>query len=668
MNPLLKLLPFTRGVRAVMLFTLLLSLVSQGVQVLVPFLAGQMVKQTIELHRVAELPRLTLWIMGLFALRGALNWLEIYLGSRTGQAVACRLRETVYTHLLQLRFSFFDRTRTGQLLSRLTSDLEPVNGFVRWGLRLAFRNVALLIFSLVMALRIDPTLAVIGLGSMPFIALTAWAVGNRIRPAFERSREQLGVVTSRLQDNLQGIRVVKTYVQEEREIERFTSESDGLRDLSFQAARIDAIYYPLTGFWSGMAMLLALYAGGTRVIAGTLAFDEYVTFSLLVMQLIVPMRFLGYMISVGQRAAAACERIFAILEDRRDIEPLASLADGAGTPRRGPRGDRREQAAARGTPRERRRGEGRGPRLALRGDVTFEDVHFAYGQATPSSGVEPLLGERPEGETGRRGDGARRQKSRRFAPSPRRPLAPSGLARGARGDGAEVLRGIDLEVRAGEVVGIVGTTGSGKSTLMSLIPAFYHPTRGRVLVDGHDVTRLEPEGLRRQIGFVFQDPFLFPGTLRENLLLGRPDATEEEMIAAARDAAIHDFIQTLEKGYDTVIGERGLTLSGGQQQRMTIARTILTDPKILILDDYTSSVDTYTEYLIQTALARLMRGRTTFIITPRAAPLLEASRVVVMDEGRIVCQGPPEELARTPGNLFHQLLELQGSQQLAGAR
>jgi ATP-binding cassette subfamily B protein len=616
MNPLLKLLPFTRGVRGVMILTLLLSLVGQAVQVIVPFLAGQMVKQTVELHRITALPRLTLWIMALFALRGLLNWIEIYLGSMAGQAISCRLRMAVYTHLVQLRFSFFDRTRTGQLLSRLTSDLEPVNGFVRWGLRLAFRNIALLLFSLAMAIRIDPTLAVIGLGSMPFIALTAWAVGNRIRPAFERAREQLGVVTSRLQDNLQGIRVVKTYVQEDREIERFTVESDRLRDMSFEAARIDAIYYPLTGFWSGMAMLLALYAGGTRVIAGTLPFDQYVTFSLLVMQLIVPMRFLGYMISVGQRAAAACERIFAILEDQQDLEPLRSLRSGSGLWALGSglmvsrslrTVDSRRSRTTSPEPRA------QSPEPPLRGDVRFEGVHFGYGQT-------------------------------------------------------EVLHGIDLEVRAGEVVGIVGTTGSGKSTLMSLIPAFYHATRGRVLVDDHDVTRLDPEGLRRQIGFVFQDPFLFPGTLRENLLLGRPDATEEEMVQAARDAAIHDFIQTLEKGYETPIGERGLTLSGGQQQRMTIARTLLMNPKILILDDYTSSVDTYTEYLIQTALKRLMQGRTTFIITPRAAPLLSADRVVVMDEGRIVCEGPPEELARTPGNLFHQLLELQGSQQLAEVR
>lgn len=615
MNPLLKLLPFTRGVRGLLSFTILLSMVSQGLQVIVPYLAGQMVKQAVELHQVTELPRLTGWILALFAVRGALNWIEIYLGSKAGQAISCRLREVVYTHLLQLRFSFFDRTRTGQLLSRLTSDLDPVNGFVRWGLRLTLKNAALLVFSLAMAVRIDLSLAIIGLGCMPFIAITAWAVGNRIRPAFERSREQLGVVTSRLQDNLQGIRVVKTYVQEDREIERFATESDRLREMSFEAARTDAIYYPLTGFWSGMAMLLALYAGGTRVIAGTLAFDQYVTFSLLVMQLIVPMRFLGYMISVGQRAATACERIFAILEDRHDVEPLASLREAL--PALGSRlpaeqdGDTPSDGQA--PVRRRREPRAQSRELILRGDVSFEDVHFGYGEG-------------------------------------------------------EVLRGIDLEVRAGEIVGVVGTTGSGKSTLMSLIPAFYAPTRGRVLVDGQDVTRLDPEGLRRQIGFVFQDPFLFPGTLRENLLLGRPDASEAEMIAAARDAAIHDFIQTLEKGYETAIGERGLTLSGGQQQRMTIARTILTDPKILILDDYTSSVDTYTEYLIQTALARLMQGRTTFIITPRAAPLLLADRVVVMDDGRIVCHGPPEELARTPGNLFHQLLELQSEPQLAEVR
>jgi ABC-type multidrug transport system fused ATPase/permease subunit len=592
-------------VRWLFFLTLAISVLVQIATVAVPFLAGQMVRQAVELHRLEALPRLTLEILALFVIRGALNWAEIYFGSRAGQAVSLRLREAVYTHLLQLRFRFFDRTRTGQLLSRLTSDLEPINGFVRWGLRLALKNTSLFLLSLLMALRIDAPLAWISLGSLPLIALTAWAIGTRIRPAFERAREQLGVVTSRLQDNLQGIRVVKTYVQEDREIERFTRESDLLRGMSYEAARIDAIYYPLTGFWSGMALIIVLFAGGSQVITGRLTLDQYFTMSLLVMQLVVPMRFLGYMISVGQRAAAACDRVFAILEDRSDVEPLLSLriADCRLQITDGPA----SQSAI------------RDPQTAiyrscpdLRGDVRFEGVQFAY-------------------------------------------------------DGTEVLHGIDLDVRAGEVIGIVDTTGSGKSTLMSLIPAFYHARRGRVRVDGHDVTQLEPEGLRRQIGFVFQEPFLFPGTLRDNLLFGRPEATEEEMIAAARDAAIHDFIQTLEHGYDTVIGERGLTLSGGQQQRLTIARTILMNPSILILDDYTSSVDTYTEHLIQSALARLMRGRTTFIITPRAAPLMEADRVVVMDEGRIVCEGPPAELASRPDNLFYQLLELQSSQQLAGA-
>jgi ABC-type multidrug transport system fused ATPase/permease subunit len=618
MKSLLRLLPFARGVRGLLVLSLLISLLVQVATVAVPFLAGEMVRQAVELRRVTELPRLTFFILGLFALRGALNWAEIYLGSRAGQAVSLRLRETVYTHLLQLRFRFFDRTRTGQLLSRLTSDLEPINGFIRWGLRLALKNLGLLILSLVMAVQIDAVLAWISLGCLPLIAITAWAIGARIRPAFERAREQLGVVTSRLQDNLQGIRVVKTYVQEEREIDRFTAESDRLRGMSYEAARIDAIYYPLTGFWSGLALIVVLFAGGSRVIAGALTLNEYVTMSLLVMQLIVPMRFLGYMISVGQRAAAACDRVFAILDDRTDVEPLPQLqGSGAGTHEVGGReaSATTNNAGLRPQPLTPHVHPLRGyPRLTpdVRGDVRFEGVHFAY-------------------------------------------------------DGTEVLHGIDLEVRAGEVVGIVGTTGSGKSTLMTLIPAFYHPTRGRVLVDGHDVSRLDPEGLRRQIGFVFQEPFLFPGTLRENLLFGRPDASEAEMIAAARDAAIHDFIQTLEHGYDTEIGERGLTLSGGQQQRLTIARTILTDPKVLILDDYTSSVDTYTEHLIQTALALLMRGRTTFIITPRAAPLMEADRVIVMDEGRIVTEGPPAELAARPGNLFYQLLELQSSQQLAGA-
>lgn len=609
MRPLLKVLPFVRGAWGVLFVTIALSLLGQALSVIGPLIAGEMFKQAVLVGRLDELPRLAAAILGLYAFRGLLNWVEIYLGSMAGQRIVCNLRQRVYDHLLQLRFRFFDRTRTGELLARLTSDLEPVNGFIRWGARLSLKNAALLLFSFGLAMRIDFELAIMAMGVLPLIAITAYLIGARIRPAYDKARQQLGVTTSRLQDNLQGIRVVQTYVQEEREIAAFDAESDRLADLFYKADRIDATYYPLTGFWSGLAILLVVAFGGMRVIDGRLTLDQYVVVSLLVSQLVLPMRFLGYMLAMGQRAASSCARIFAILEDEEDAERLPELVTWE---------------------EDRARVPARQPCPSLTGAVRFENVSFGY-------------------------DGP-----------------------------PHVVQEVDLAVRAGETIGIVGATGSGKSTLVSLIPAFHDPTEGRVLVEGlttvendagesiqvradFDVTKVEPTDLRRQVGFVFQDGFLFPGTIRENVLFGRPEASEQEMVAAAQGAAIHEFILTLPEGYDTLIGERGMTLSGGQQQRLTIARTILMDPRILILDDYTSNVDTYTEFLIQSALERLMEGRTTFIITPRAASLRRVDRVIVLERGRIVAQGAPGDLAERGDNLYSDLLKLEEQQRLLGA-
>jgi len=487
------------------------------------------------------------------------------------------MRADLYAHLTRLSFGYFDRVRTGQLLSRITSDLEPVGGFCTWGFRMIFRSVILFAGVLAVCIWMNPRLALLSLSTMPLLTATAYFVGERIRPAFERAREQLGVVTTRLQENLSGIRIVKLYVREPLERERYRAASEVLRDRNYEAQRIDAAYYPLTGFWAGLSGLLVLWIGGMEVLHGRLTLPEYVAFEAYLLLLLLPMRMLGYMVSGMQRAAAAINRLTAILDEVPDVRD----------PERPVRLGR------------------------IEGAVRFENVTFGYTRDTP------------------------------------------------------VLRGVSFSVRPGETVGILGATGSGKSTLVALIPRFYDPQEGVVRIDGHDVRALDRRELRRQIGIVFQESFLFTGTIRENIAFGHPDATDAEVEEAARKADIHDFVASLELGYQTPVGERGLTLSGGQQQRVALARALLTDPRILILDDCTSSLDTRTEHRIQTRLASYMAGRTTFIIAQRASSVARADRIFVLENGAIVEEGAPDDLLRNPESLFARLYQLQ---EQAGSR
>jgi len=447
----------------------------------------------------------------------------------------------------------------------------------------------LFIGALSFCLNMNWRLTLVSLSFIPLISVTALIIGLRLRPAWQAAREQVGDFTSGLEETLSGIRVVKMNVQEQRENEKLTRASEIIRQKTFLANRIDATYYPLTGLWSGVASLVILAYGGLQVIRGQLTIDQYVSFEMYIIFLMVPMRMLGWMVSGMQRAAVGARRVFELLDEQAESLSV-------------------ERSALNETPVARTINV---QRSTLNGDLVFQNVSFSYRPGEP------------------------------------------------------VLRDINLSVSAGEIVGVLGPTGSGKSALVALIPRLYDPVEGRILIDDIDARDYDLQALRRQVGMVFQEPFLFSGTIRENIVFGRPDAGPAEIEEAAKRAAIDDFIAGLEKGYDTRIGERGLNLSGGQQQRLALARTLLMDPRILILDDSTSSVDADTEFRIQEALAELMVGRTSFIISQRANSVAVANRIIVLDHGEIIEQGTPRELAQIPNGHYRKLLDVQKA--LSGA-
>ena len=597
MRNILRLLPYLRGSERLLAAVLTLAMLSQVTLLLLPKVIQQIIRNALQ-HTPGNIAPWALLIIVLAVVKGALSASETILGTKLGQQVLFNLRQEIYAHLVRLRLRFFDRTRSGELLSRVTADLEPIDGFFSWGSRLIFRNSLLFIGVLVFTFSMNVKLTLVSLSIVPLITLSAFIMGARIRPTWQAAREQVGNFTSALEETLSGIRVVKMSTQEKREIEKLTRASAEIRDKTWRSNRIDAAYYPITGLWAGLAGMMILAYGGSLVIAGQLTLDQFVAFQVYLVLLLVPMRMLGWMVSGMQRAAVGAGRIFELMAEPQEELMVQSSQFRVNGPKVPPNAQRATNHELRATNHEQR---------SIDGSITFDNVTFAYRENEP------------------------------------------------------VLCDIELEVKAGEMVGLLGPTGSGKSALVALIPRFYDPQQGQVLIDGRDVKDYDLRRLRRQIGVVFQEPFLFSGAIGENIAFGRPGAAREEIEQAARLAALDDFINSLEKGYETLIGERGLNLSGGQQQRLALARTLLMDPRILILDDYTSSVDAYTEFNIQQALLKYMPGRTTFIISQRASSVSIADRIVVLDRGEIVEQGRPEELAQLPGGHYRKLLEVQSA-------
>jgi ATP-binding cassette subfamily B protein len=526
------------------------------------------------------LTRSVLALLGLTLLKGILSFVQGRWTETASQGVAYDLRNAIHRKLSGLSFSYHDYAQTGQLLSRAVQDVERIRFLTgRAILRLA-EGTTLLLGTLVVLLWMNPGLALLALATMPVLIYVAFRFGLRYRPLSLDIQQQLAVLTTRLEQNLRGARVVKAFAQEEAEIARFDHENDRWFRPSIEAVRLRAFTVPLIDLIASIGTVFIIWYGGSQVIRGQLTLGELVAFSAYLSQLALPLRRVGVIITALAMAAAAGERIFEILDTVSEVQETPDAI----------------------------------PLPPVRGHVRFEHVSFAY--------------------FGRH----------------------------------QVLKDLTFEACSGQVIALLGATGSGKSTIINLIPRFYDPSEGRITIDGYDTRRVTLNSLRDQIGIVLQETTLFATTIRENIAFGCPDAGEEEIIAAAKAAQAHPFIMATPHGYDSEVGERGVTLSGGQKQRIAIARALLKDPRILILDDAMSSVDTGTERLIQLALERLMRGRTSFVIAQRLSTVRMADLILVLEKGRIAASGTHQTLLRTSGlyaDIYHRQLRPQ-EKHLAG--
>lgn len=568
-----------------------------------------------------------------------------YLNEFVSQRVAYDLRNALYDHLQHLSFGYHDRAKTGELMSRVTSDVDSARIFTGQGVLQSVNMVVIYVAILALMFSLHWQLALLALATMPFVGFTAVQYGTRVRPLFSRMQRQWAQLTAVLQENITGVRVVKAFAREEFEIEKFKRENEEFLQRNIAATRLQALVYPLMLFMTAIGTILIIWFGGREVILGNLTLGTLLAFNSYLARLAQPTRQLGVIISWVSRASASGERLFEILDAPSPVS---------------------NRPGARVMP-------------PVEGRVVFDHVSFSYGQPPPGEGslnsarFQPVADrvtdtaiatrrDRKDGETkpeqpgtDGHGNGATRETAAKDGTrKEERTLFDTSQSLSSE----LVLRDINLVAEPDQVVALIGHTGAGKSTLVSLIPRFYDVTQGAVLIDGIDVREVQLQSLRRQIGIVLQESLLFSATVSENIAYGRPEASTEEIERAARAAQAYEFIAELPDGFDTKVGERGVTLSGGQRQRLAIARALLIDPRILILDDATASVDMRTEFLIQQALQALMKGRTTFVIAQRLTTIKQADQILVMDHGRIVQRGKHDELVAQPGP-YHEIYDLQ---------
>lgn len=534
----------------------------------------QIIKDAIDRGLAAGRPT-TLFIAGgiilaIALVRGVAGFGQRFFGLWLSHRFAYDIRNEFYRRMQNLPFSFHDRSQTGDMMSRVTSDITETERFVGFGLLELSHSLLLLVGVIAAMLLEDVELALLGLLPIPLLVAATLRFGNVVRPRFKGIQEQMGVLSSTMQESLTGIRVVKAFAREPYELEKFDQENEDWFDQRFSLIQIWANNWPFFTFLLAVSIFLLLWFGGPRASAGELTVGSLFAMTSYVLMLNGPVQRLGFLVNLAATAGASASRAFEII----DTPPV--ITD---------KPDARELED-------------------VRAEVVFDNVSFGYQK------------------------------------------------------GQRILHEVSFRALPGQTTALIGPTGSGKSTIINLIPRFYDVVEGRVLVDGHDVRDLTQKSLRSHIGTVLQDSFLFSSTIAENIAYGRPRATQEEIEAAAKAARAHEFILSFPEGYETRVGERGVTLSGGQKQRIAIARALLTNPRILILDDSLSNVDTETEHLIQQALAALMEGRTTFVIAQRLVTLKNADQILVIDRGRIVQRGTHDALL-AEGGLYKEIYDLQ---------
>ena len=558
MTSITRLWRFVRPYRRMVVVGLLLIAIVAAVDLALPRLLQSIINTGIRQRNLSAVLNGALIMMGLTLVSAAATVGSMLFAVRMSQRASADMRHELFVHIQSFSFANYDQLQTGELLTRLTSDITQVAQFLWMTMRVFVRAPLMVVGSSILLLLTNWQLGLLMLALLPATVLLFLLYAKRAQPLFMELQRRLDRLNTILQENLSGVRVVKAFVRAGHENERFDSASVELRERAVRVERMLAFLSPTLRLLINLGLVAVVWFGGVQVVQGTLNLGQVVALSNYVWWMVFPLINLSMSAGFISSADASTRRIFEVLDSR------PAVADNG----------RAELPSA-----ERRR-------------VALEDVVFAYGEQEE----EP------------------------------------------------VLQGVSLVAEPGETVALLGATGSGKSTLINLVPRFYDVTEGRVTLDGVDVRDLPLDTLRSWLGVVPQETLLFSGTIRDNIRYGRPDASDEEVLAAAQAAQAHDFVMGFPDGYDTWVGQRGASLSGGQKQRIAIARALLLRPAVLIMDDSTSSVDVETEGRILSALDRLMDGTTRLVVAQRISGILNADRIVVLDRGRIVASGTHREL------------------------
>lgn len=577
MSALKRTAVFARPYAWVSFFMVITVILPVAMELAVPLALGYVIDQGIVPGDWEVIVRGTVFLM-VVALAGALATLgQGVCRALLSQGLAYDMRNKLFSHIQSLSFANLDHLHTGQLMTRLSSDVDLVRMFIGGGLALLLRAVLMIAGSVVTMFIIDWQLAMIMALLLPLAILLLWITLRVATPLFTVVQEKLSALNRLVQENLAGVEVVKAFVREGYEIGRFSEVNQNYRDEYIKVGRLVAVTVPVLTLLTNLGMVAVIWFGGISTIGGRISVGELVAFVNYLLIGMAPMMLLSHIMSMVSQAEASAVRVWEVL----DSQPVVTEAAQPQAP------------------------------SSMAGNVVFRDVYFHYDGGSQGGWRENSQADREH--------------------------------RGGR----DVLNGLNFEVKSGQRVALLGATGSGKSTLVNMIPRFYDVDSGQIYVDGIDVRDWRFDTLREGIGVVLQQTTLFNGTVRENIAFGQPGAAFDDVVAAAEAAEAHEFITALPFGYDSQIEEKGVNLSGGQKQRIAIARALLIQPKILILDDSTSAVDLTTEAKIQRALSRLMAGRTTFIVAQRINSVLNADKILILDNGRIVGQGTHAELLRT---------------------
>ncbi|MEM5015523.1 ABC transporter ATP-binding protein [Metabacillus indicus] len=559
------------------LWSMAFLLIMTAITVVYPMVLQFTIDDVVLKEQFSLVPWIALGFVGIMVIKGVATYFHQYLGDMFGIKSVYRLRNELYEKLQRLPFRYYDNAKTGDLMSRLTADVEGFRFFLSFGIAELIRFIILIAISLCVMFYYSVPLTFVTIAALPFLAVAVYRFDKRVHPAFRSIRKSFGKLNTNVQENISGIHTVKSLSREDFEISKFNSSNNEYRQKYLDTSDVWAKYFPLMEFIGNISVVALLGFGGYMVINESLQPGELVAFYSLVWYIMWPIMNLGFVINLFSQSKASGERLLEILEADEEIT------------------DRDDQLS----------------KEKLSGHVTFKNVSLSYND-----------------------------------------------------EDVPALTNVSFDAPPGKTIGLIGATGSGKTTVTQLMTRFYEATSGQILLDGKDIKDHTIKTLRGSIGVVLQESFLFSTTIKSNIAYGKPNATMDEIVNAAKRAQAHDFIMELPEGYDTMLGERGMGLSGGQKQRISIARAICVDPSILILDDSTSAVDMETEFRIQKDLKMVMKDRTTIIIAHRISSLKHADEIIVLEDGGVAERGTHEQLLQAEGP-YKRIYDIQYKDQQA---